>query len=233
MLKAKCRKLMDTKIDDYVIQVLIVISLVLLVVETEPWLTSNQLDWLNLIDKAIVVIFTIEYIIRIWLYGKEFTLSFHGFIDLLAISPYYLSLGIGYQSIRVFRLFRLLRLLKLARYTSALDRIVGAIKSIKNELIVFGIIDLGFIYTAAVLVYHAEHGALNDSFKTMGDSLWWAVVTFTTIGYGDIYPITPIGRFITGLLSLVGLSVVAIPTGLISAALINTKTNEVKHGKAE
>lgn len=222
MFKAKCRKFMDTKIDDYVIQVLIVASLVLLVLETEPWLTSNQLAWLHLIDKTIVVIFTIEYIVRVWLYGKDFALSFHGFIDLLAVAPYYLSLGFGYQSIRVFRLFRLLRLLKLARYTSALDRIIEAIKSIKEELIVFLVIDMGFIYLAAVLVYHAEHSAMNEAFATMGDSLWWAVVTFTTIGYGDMYPITATGRTITGLLSLLGLSVVAIPTGLISAALTST-----------
>ena len=222
MFKEKLRAFMDTKIDDYVIQFLIVVSLVLLIVETEPWLTATQLKWLHTTDKAIVVIFTIEYMIRFWLDGKKFALSIPGLIDLLAIAPYYVSLGAGYQSIRVFRLFRLLRLIKLVRYTAALERINKALQSIKEELIIFSVFEMAFIYLAAVLVFHAEHSAGNTFFKTMGDSIWWAVVTFTTIGYGDMYPITSTGRFITGLLSLLGLSVVAIPTGLISAALTNT-----------
>lgn len=179
-----------------------------------------------LVDKTIVIIFTIEYLIRVWLDGKKFTLSFHGIIDLLAIAPYYLSLGVGYQSIRVFRLFRLLRLLKLARYTSALDRIVLAIKSIKAELMIFSIINICFIYLAAVLVYHAEHATGSNMFSSMFDALWWATVTFTTIGYGDIYPITPIGKMITAVLSMMGLGIVAIPTGLISAALTTINGNK-------
>jgi voltage-gated potassium channel len=222
-MKRRLKALMDTKIDDYFIQFLIVLSLALLVVETEPNLTNQQLYWLHLIDKVIVIIFTIEYAIRIWLDGKKFAFTFHGIIDLLAIAPYYLSLGVGYQSIRVFRLFRLLRLLKLARYTSALDRIVIAIKSIKAELLIFSIINVCFIYLAAVLVYHAEHKAGSAMFNSMFDSLWWATVTFTTIGYGDIYPVTAIGKLITAVLSMMGLGIVAIPTGLISAAL--TKIN--------
>jgi voltage-gated potassium channel len=226
MIKLYVRKFMDTKVDDYVIQFLIVMSLVLLVVETEPWLTRQQLYWLHFVDKTIVIIFTIEYLIRAWLDGKKFTLSFHGIIDLLAIAPYYLSLGVGYQSIRVFRLFRLLRLLKLARYTSALDRIVLAIKSIKAELMIFSIINICFIYLAAVLVYHAEHAAGSSMFSSMFDALWWATVTFTTIGYGDIYPITPIGKMITAVLSMMGLGIVAIPTGLISAALTTINGNK-------
>ena len=223
MIKLYVRKFMDTKVDDYVIQFLIVVSLVLLVVETEPGLTKQQMYWLHFIDKTIVVIFTIEYIIRTWLDGKKFTLSFHGIIDLLAIAPYYLSLGVGFQSIRIFRLFRLFRILKLARYTSALDRIVLALKNTKAELFVFSIINICFIYLAAVLVYHAEHAAGSTMFKSMFDALWWAAVTFTTIGYGDIYPITAIGKLITAGLSIMGLGIVAIPTGIIASAL--TKIN--------
>jgi len=224
--KTKITNFINTKIDDYVIQFLIVVSLILLVVETEPTLTSKQLYWLHLIDKVIVVVFTVEYAIRVWLDGKNFALSFHGVIDLLAIAPYYLSLGVGYQSIRVFRLFRLFRILKLARYTSALDRIVLALKNTKAELFVFSIINICFIYLAAVLVYHAEHAAGSTMFKSMFDALWWATVTFTTIGYGDIYPITPIGKMITAVLSMMGLGIVAIPTGLISAALTTINGNK-------
>lgn len=228
MFKAKCRKFMDTKIDDYVIQFLIIVSLILLVVETEPTLTSQQLYWLHFIDKVIVIIFTVEYAIRVWLDGKNFALSFHGVIDLLAIAPYYLSLGVGYQSIRVFRLFRLLRLLKLARYTSALDRIILALKSIKAELAVFSVINICFIYLAAVLIYHAEHAVQPETFGSISDSLWWAAVTFTTIGYGDAYPVTAVGRIATSILAFVGLGIVAIPTGLISSALTNINQKEEK-----
>ena len=223
MLKTYIKKFMDTKIDDYLIQFLIVVSLVLLVIETEPWLTRQQLYWLHFVDKTIVIIFTIEYMIRTWLDGRKFTLSFHGIIDLLAIAPYYLSLGVGFQSVRIFRLFRLFRILKLARYTSALDRIVLALKNTKAELFVFSIINVCFIYLAAVLVYHAEHAAGSTMFKSMFDALWWAAVTFTTIGYGDIYPITAIGKLITAGLSIMGLGIVAIPTGIIASAL--TKIN--------
>lgn len=223
MFKQKVKAIMDTKWDDYFIQILIVLSLLLLVIETEPWLKPEHLVWLHLIDKAIVIVFTIEYIIRFWLNGKKFALSFHGIIDLLAILPYYASLGAGFQSVRVFRLFRLLRLLKLARYTKALDRILEALKSIKAELFVFGVINICFIYLAAVLVYHAEHLAQPDSFGTISKALWWAIVTFTTIGYGDAYPVTQVGQIITSVLAMLGLGVVAIPTGLISSALTKAK----------
>lgn len=220
MIKRKIKAFMDTQIDDYFIQFLIILSLILLVVETEPSLTENQLYWLHMVDKTIVVIFTIEYLLRFWLEGKKFALSFHGLIDVLAIAPYYLSLGVGYQSIRVFRLFRLLRILKLARHTSALDRILKALLSVKAELMVFTFINACFIYLAAVLLYHAENPVQPEAFSSIGDSLWWAIVTFTTIGYGDIYPITPIGRFITVALAGICICLMAIPTGIISAALI-------------
>ena len=228
MFKEKVRSLMNTKIDDYFIQFLIVVSLALLVVETEPGLTESQLYWLHTVDKIIVITFTVEYLIRMWLDGKKFAFSFHGVIDLLAILPYYISLGAGFQSIRVFRLFRLLRLLKLARYTHALDRIITAIKCVKSELVVFSIINICFIYMAAVLVFHFEHVAQPKVFVSISKTMWWSVVTFTTIGYGDMYPITQAGTFITGILAFAGLGVVAIPTGLISAALMKNMISEGK-----
>lgn len=228
LFKAKVRALMDTKLDDYFIQALIVISLILLPIETIKSLTPQQLNWLHMIDKGIVIVFTIEYAIRFYLDGWKFSKSVGGIIDLLAIAPYYLALGAGFQSVRLFRLFRLFRMLKLVRYTSALSRLGNALKIARDELFIFGCMALGVLYLAAVGIYHFE-GVINPEMYTdIFKSLWWAVITLTTIGYGDMYPVTVGGQLLTMGVALIGLGIVAIPTSILSSALTEVRSQENK-----
>lgn len=225
-VKAQIRQFMAGKFDEWFIMSLIILSLIMLPIETLEGLTEQQLEWLHLLDKGIVVIFTIEYAIRFYLDGWKFAKSASGIIDFLAVAPYYLALGAGFQSIRAFRLFRLVRILKLIRYTLALDRMVAAFKIAKDELLMFGFMTLAILYLVAVGIYHFEHAAQPDNFKNIFDSLWWAVVTLTTIGYGDIYPITLGGRVLTMMVALIALGIVAIPTSILSSALTEVRKQE-------
>lgn len=224
--KAKVRSFMSGKFDEWFIMSLIIISLVMLPIETLQSLTPQQLDWLHTLDKIIVVIFTLEYAVRFYLDGWKFSKSAGGIIDFLAIAPYYLALGAGFQSIRAFRLFRLVRILKLLRYTKALDRMIAAFKIARDELLMFGFMTLSILYLVAVGIYHFEHAAQPENFKNIFDSLWWSVVTLTTIGYGDIYPVTIGGRVLTMMVALIALGIVAIPTSVLSSALTEVRNQE-------
>ena len=156
----------------------------------------------------------------------KFIFSFFGIIDLLAILPFYLSLGLGLTSLRALRFLRLFRILKLARYNRAMKHFTRAISSAKEEIMLFLFITLMLIYFAAVGIYYFEHEAQPEHFSSVFDSLWWAIITLTTVGYGDVYPITIGGRVFTFFILLIGLGIVAIPTGIISSALSRSIDND-------
>ena len=140
-------------------------------------------------------------------------------VDLLAILPFYIASGVDLRSIRVFRLFRLLRMFKLLRYSAAVTRLRAAFISIKEELVLFGVATGFLLYVTAVGIYYFENGAQLERFKSIFHSLWWAVATLTTVGYGDIYPVTAGGKVFTFFMLMIGLGVIAVPTGLIASAL--------------
>jgi len=116
--------------------------------------------------------------------------------------------------------------LKLARYSEALKRIGKALLIAKEELILFGFVTLMLLYLSAVGIYHFEHAAQPNNFKSIFDSLWWAVTTLTTVGYGDVYPITLGGRLFTFIVLMLGLGIVAVPTGIIASALTSVRKSE-------
>jgi voltage-gated potassium channel len=157
----------------------------------------------------------------------RFVVSPAGIVDLLAILPFYLSLGIDLRSVRVLRLFRLIRILKLARYNAAIARFKTAFHLIQDELVLFMAMAGVLLYLAAVGIYLFENDAQPDKFPSIFESLWWAVVTLTTVGYGDAYPITVGGRIFTFFVLVIGLGIVALPTGLISSALSQVRSNDL------
>ncbi len=118
----------------------------------------------------------------------KYVTSFYGIIDLLAIAPFYLMAAFNLQAVRAFRLLRLLRLFKLVRYTNAVHRFRRAFSIARDDLVLFGVIALIVLYLSAIGIYHFEHEAQPEKFSSVFDSLWWAVATLTTVGYGDIYP---------------------------------------------
>ena len=156
----------------------------------------------------------------------KFIFSFYGIVDLLAILPFYISSGLDLRAVRVFRLLRLIRILKLFRYNHAIKRFRRALSIAKEELILFGFVALIMLYLSAVGIYYFENKAQPDQFKSVIHSLWWAVTTLTTVGYGDLFPVTAGGKFFTFLVLMVGIGIVAVPTGLITSALSQAREEE-------
>lgn len=215
----------------FFIQFLIILSVITFSIETLPNLKPQTKVILNSIEAFCVIIFTFEYLARIYVADSKpkFIFSFFGIIDFLAILPFYLSFGIDLRSLRLLRMFRLFRLFKLVRYNKAMKHFAQAMVVAKEQIILFMIITLMLIYFSAVGIYYFENQAQPEHFSSIFDSLWWSIVTLTTVGYGDVYPITVGGRIFTFFILLIGLGIVAIPTGIISSSLtkaVDAKSDE-------
>jgi len=210
------------------IQFLILLSLVTFSIETLPDLSPSVRSLLRNTEVVLVMIFSIEYIARLYVAEKKlsFVFSFFGLIDLIAILPFYLALGLDLRSVRVFRLLRLFRIFKLLRYSDAINRFHRALVIAREELILFSCVTLIMVYMAAVGIYYFENVAQPETFKSIFHSLWWAVATLTTVGYGEIYPITIGGKVFTFIVLMIGLGIVAVPTGLVSSALSQVRAED-------
>lgn len=206
---------------DLVIQALIVISLVTFSIETLPNLSESARFWLRIVEIVTVAIFTAEYILRVFFANpkRQFVFSFFGIVDLLSILPFYISTGVDLRSVRAFRLLRLFRAFKLVRYSKAIQRFHRALIVAREELVLYFIVTIMLIYFAGVGIYFFENSAQPDQFKSVFHSLWWAVATLTTVGYGDVYPVTVGGRVFTFFMLLIGLGIVSVPAGIVSSAL--------------
>ncbi|WP_241478965.1 ion transporter [Psychroserpens jangbogonensis] len=234
MMKEKIKSVVEinentlSRYFSFFIQALILISIVTFSVETIPNLKPQTIALLNAIELFSVSVFTLEYLLRIYVADSKpkFIFSFFGIIDLLAILPFYLSFGIDLRSLRALRFLRLFRILKLVRYNRAMNHFTRAIKSAKEEILLFIFITLILIYFAAVGIYYFENEAQPEHFTSIFDSLWWAIITLTTVGYGDVYPITVGGKVFTFFILMIGLGIVAIPTGIISSALTKSIDNK-------
>ena len=213
---------------DIAIQILIIVSLVSFSIETLPDLTNETRQLLRYMEIGTVAVFTIEYLLRIVVADRrfKFIFSFFGLIDLAAILPFYLATGLDLRSIRVVRLLRLFRLLKLVRYSSAIQRFHVAFLIAKEELLLFFMVSLMLFFFAAVGIYYFENEAQPELFSSVFHSLWWAVVTLTTVGYGDTYPVTVGGRLFTFFVLMVGLGTIAIPAGIVASALSEARDME-------
>lgn len=224
---------------------LIVLNVIALIIEsylsTGDIYIQEVLNWLEIIS---VIAFTFEYMLRLWSSDYEsnsikesikkrlnFFFSFYGIVDLLAILPFYLPffIKIDLRSIRVLRLIRLLRIFKIGRYSKSMKLITNVIRDTKYELLITLFVCSILIIFSSTLMYYIENDAQPDKFKNVGHSLWWSVATLTTVGYGDIYPITPIGKLLGAFIAFVGIGFVAMPTAIISSAFmskLNKKENQ-------
>ncbi|MDA9558015.1 ion transporter [Vibrio sp.] len=213
---------------EVIIQALIFISVISFSIETLPDISSNTRDILFIIELICVAIFTVEYLLRIYVAEKilDFVFSFGGIIDLLAILPFYLMIGLDLRSLRGFRLLRILKVLNLARYSSAFSRFNRAFLIAKEELMLFMFTSLIVIYIAAVGIYYFENPVQPQIFTSIFHSLWWAVITLTTVGYGDAYPVTVGGKIFTFIMLIIGLGIVSVPAGIISSALSKARELE-------
>jgi len=218
---------------DWLVMALIVYSIVTLTIETLPDLSHAPRRFLWYSEVVVTLAFTLEFLLRVWVAERksDYVISFNGVIDLLAVLPFYLSLafsaaGVDLRAVRAFRLLRLLRLFKLARYNRALGRLGRAFWIAREEMVLYLFLTLILLYLSAVGIYYFENPAQPETFKSIGHSLWWALITLTTVGYGDIYPITLGGRVFTFFVLMSGLGIVAIPAGLIASAMSQVRREQ-------
>jgi voltage-gated potassium channel len=223
------------RIFDYLIQGLIMLSLIAFAVETLPNLSQQTRNFLNVFELFCVVVFTAEYILRIYVAKNplKYIFSFYGLVDLLAILPFYLSATLDLRALRSFRVLRLFRAFKLVRYNKALKRFHVAARLIKEEVVLFFIITLILIYLTSAGIYYFENKAQPESFSSIFHSFWWAIVTLTTVGYGDIYPVTVGGKVFTFFVLIIGVGIVTVPAGLVASALSRAREVEERENKAD
>ena len=197
---------------------LILLSMVSFSVGTIQGLSAGLRLLIDVFDYVVCALFLVEYLLRVWCARSKlkFMFSFYGLIDLMAAIPFYLFVA---ADLRVLRLFRLLRLFKLSRHSRAMTRLVSAFNDVKGELLVCSVVALIVVFVSASGIYVFESPVQPDRFGSIFHCLWWAVVTLTTVGYGDVYPLTVGGKIFTGVVVTVGLGVVAVPSGLIASAL--------------
>jgi voltage-gated potassium channel len=213
---------------DYFIQFIILLSLISFSFETLPNLTEKNRLILGGFEVISIVIFSIEYLLRVFVSKKPFKyiFSFYGVIDILAILPFYLNRFLDLRFLRAFRIFRIFRALKLIRYNKALNRFNVAFKIVKEELVLFFIVIIILLFITSAGIYSFENEAQPDVFKSVFHSAWWSIVTLTTVGYGDVYPITLGGRIFTFFVLIIGIGVIAVPAGLVGTALSKARSLE-------
>jgi len=208
---------------------LIVLSSVSIGLETLPDLPQWSMRAFIVEEVVVVGIFTIEYALRIVAAERKlgYLLSFYGLVDGLSVLPYYLS-GIDARALRTFRLLRMLRVLKFARYSAASERLLQAFREIRTELTLFLMTAAILIYLCAIAIFHFEHAAQPSKFRSVFDGMWWAATTLTTVNFGDVVPITIGGKIFTALVLLCGVGIVAVPTGLVAAALTKLRAQDME-----
>ena len=219
---------------DLSIVTLIVLNVAMVVVETVRDLSVRYGGFFDAFELFSVLVFTVEYLLRLWsctadprfrqpFWGRiRFALTPMALVDLLAIAPFYLPMvtGVDLRVIRSVRLVRLFRLFKMGRYVVSL-RILGAVLREKKEelnIVVFALIIVLVIVSS--LMYFVEHEAQPEAFSSIPAAMWWGMVTLTTVGYGDVYPITPLGKFFGILIAALGIGMFALPAGILSSGFV-------------
>ena len=195
-------------------------SIVIMALETFA-LPIAVKDALLIADVALTLIFLAEYIYRVTTAESKrgYVTSFYGIIDLVALLPILIHAAASLRVLRLLRVLRILRLLKVTRYTKALERYRQALKLIAAEATLFAGVASVFVIGFAFLIYEVEHAAQPELYRNIFDAIWWAVISLTTVGYGDVYPITVAGRMLTLAMVLTGMGIVAVPTALLASAL--------------
>ena len=216
------------------IYTLIVLNVLAIILESYNEITTNYRLLFEYFEIFSVVIFSVEYILRLYTADLEFSktlfrskklkfaTSSFGLIDLLAVLPFYLPLLFPFdlRVLRILRLFRLLRIFKLGRLSKSMKTITSVLKETRSELAITIFVAFILLILSSTLMYHFENEAQPDKFQNIGQALWWSVATLTTVGYGDVYPVTAIGKILSAIIALIGIGFVALPTGILSSAFI-------------
>ncbi|MBO7141644.1 MAG: ion transporter [Bacteroidales bacterium] len=229
---------------NYFIMTLILVNVVTMILETVKSVYEPYHAYFHAFELFVIAVFTCEYIMRILTADLAFPcgnrlksilkymFSFYGLIDLLAILPFYLPFTkLDLRIVRTLRLLRFLRLFKITRYNNSMELIKSVMSEKRSELGVTCFVIIIVMIIASFLMFYAENAAQPDNFPNVLTCIWWSIVTLTTVGYGDVFPVTGIGRLIGGVIAFLGIGLVALPTGIISAGFLeklnsNNKDNE-------
>jgi voltage-gated potassium channel len=229
---------------DTFIVVLILLNVAAMVIESVDGIRSRIPTWFIAFEYFSVAVFSVEYVLRIWscvedpAYAKpvlgrfRFALTPLAIVDMLAVLPFYLPfLSLDLRVLRMFRLLRIMRIMriaKLARYSDSLQMLLRVVKSRRDQLLSAVFILLILLIVAASLVYYAEHDAQPKVFSSIPAAMWWAAVTLTTVGYGDAYPITALGKVTASITAMLGIGMFALPTAILGAGFLDDLASRKK-----
>jgi voltage-gated potassium channel len=215
---------------DMFLILLISANVIAVVLESVEPLRKEYQTLFNNFELISVAFFSIEYVLRIWTANEDkkfqkpiignirYSITPMALVDLFAVLPFYLPfIGIDMRFIRMIRLFRLFRILKIARYLKAFKIINNVFREKKDELLISIILTLFLLLFTSTIMYFIENKAQPENFSSIPQTMWWGIATLTTVGYGDIYPVTGIGRLMGGIIALIGIGLFALPTGILAS----------------
>jgi voltage-gated potassium channel len=213
--------------------VLIFLNIVAIMLESVQEINGEYKDFFHFLETFSVIIFSIEYGLRVWTSVEnpkyshsrsKYIFSGLAIVDLLSILPFYLDLILGFMAfdllfLRVIRLFRLFRLLKIARYLKALSIMQAVMKERKEQILVSIMFILFLLVIVSTIMFYVENAAQPELFSSIPATMWWGIETLTTVGYGDMIPVTPFGKVLGGMIAILGIGLFALPAGIFSSGL--------------
>lgn len=221
---------------DIILLVMIIGSIIAVMLETVPSLEKYQGTFF-ILEWFFTILFTVEYALRMYCVRNrmKYAMSFFGIVDLVSILPAYISLLMaGTHALIIFRALRLLRvfrIFKLGHFLKEGDMIMKALRASQAKISVFLFFVLVMVTIVGSVMYLVEGGVPDSKFSSIPNSIYWAVVTLTTVGYGDISPVTDFGKFLSAIVMILGYAVIAVPTGIVSAEMVNSgdEKNDLKY----
>lgn len=232
---------------DMLIITMILLNVVAVIMETVDPIHDKYIAVFEYFEYFSVAFFSIEYIGRVWtctfmekyrhpVWGRlKFMFVFLSLVDLLAILPFFLPLIVSLdgQVLRLLRLFRIIRILKMGRYSTAFNMITQVVSKRREELLVTLTIVLVMLILASSLMYYVENEAQPEAFRSIPATMWWGVATLTTVGYGDVYPITPLGKVLGAFIAILGVGIFALPAGILASGFESEIRNKYKDKKED
>lgn len=232
---------------DFLIITLIFLNILAVILESVDWVREEYALEFYYLEFFSICVFSVEYVLRVWsitankAYGSpilgrvKYIFSFYGIVDLVALLPAYIPLIIGadLRVVRGIRILRLFRILKLSRYNRAFSHIKRVVEATKEELLISLIAVLTLLVIASSLMYFVEHDVQPDAFPNIPATMWWGVATLTTVGYGDVYPITGLGKIMAGIMAILGIGIFALPAGILANGFGNTIEDTVEEKKSK